>query len=118
MIKEIINDSYSPFARTIEYIEDNKVLGYLKYSLIYERIEIDNIFVEEEYRHQKIGTKMISYLISVAIEHHVHNITLEVRVSNNVAIKLYKKMGFHEVAIRKFYYGDEDGLLMEKEVMK
>lgn len=53
MIKEIINDSYSPFARTIEYIEDNKVLGYLKYSLIYERMEIDNIFVEEEYRHQR-----------------------------------------------------------------
>lgn len=37
---------------------------------------------------------MISYLISVAIEHHVHNITLEVRVSNNVAIKLYKKWDF------------------------
>ena len=28
-----------------------------------------------------------------------------------------KKFGFHEVAIRKYYYGDEDGILMEKNIM-
>ena len=45
------------------------------------------------------------------------NITLEVRISNEVARNLYKKFGFREVALRKFYYGDEDGILMEKQVM-
>ena len=43
MIKEIINDSYSPFARTIEYIEDNKVLGYLKYCLLYTSDAADEL---------------------------------------------------------------------------
>ena len=117
MIREVKKDDLSPFARLIEYIEEEAVLGFLKYSLIYDRIEIDNIFVEEEHRNKKIGTKMMSYLISVAIEKNVENITLEVRVSNDIAIKLYKKMGFHEVVLRKFYYGDEDAILMEKEVM-
>ena len=44
-------------------------------------------------------------------------ITLEVAVNNEPAISLYKKFGFREVALRKFYYGDEDGILMEKQVM-
>lgn len=117
MIREIIQESTNPFSKKIEYIEDDKVVGILKYSLIYDRMEIDNIEVKEEYRNKGIGTKMMSYLVSLAIEKRVINITLEVRISNEVARNLYKKFGFREVALRKFYYGDEDGILMEKQVM-
>ena len=59
----------------------------------------------------------MSYLISEAISNRVVNITLEVRVSNEIARRMYKKLGFNEVALRKFYYGNEDGILMEKQVM-
>ena len=59
---------------------------------------------------------MINYVID-KYKGKYRNITLEVRVSNNIAINLYKKFGFREVALRKFYYGDEDGILMEKQVM-
>lgn len=107
----------NPFGYAINYIIDGEVIGFLKYSLIYERMEIDNIYVKEKYRGQKIATKLMSYLISVAIENRVVNITLEVRISNDIARNLYKKFGFKEVALRKFYYGDEDGILMEKQVM-
>ena len=117
MIKEVELEETSPFAKCIEYIEDNQVLGVLKYSLIYDRMEIDNIEVEKSHRGKGIGTKLMSYLVSMAIENRVINITLEVRVSNIVARNLYKKFGFREVALRKFYYGDEDGILMEKQVM-
>ena len=117
MIRETKLEEINPFLQIIEYIVEDKIVAYLKYSLIYDRIEIDNLFVEENYRNQKIATKLMCYLLSIAIDKHVDNITLEVRKSNSVAIKLYKKMGFHEVAIRKYYYGDEDAILMEKEVM-
>ena len=117
MIKEVEKQEASPFAKRVEYIEDNKVIGVLKYSLIYDRMEIDNIEVIPEYRGKGIGTKLMSYLVSLAIEKRVVNITLEVRISNEVARHLYKKFGFREVALRKFYYGDEDGILMEKQVM-
>lgn len=117
MIREINKEEINPFSKSIEYIEDNKVIGILKYSLIYDRIEIDNIEVLPEYRGKGIGTKLMSYLISLAIENRVINITLEVRISNDIARHLYKKFGFREVALRKFYYGDEDGILMEKQVM-
>ena len=117
MIREVDMVNNNPFARKIEYVLDDKVIGYLDYSLIYDRMEIDNFNVLEEYRRQGIGTKLMAHLVSIAIEYRVVNITLEVRVSNANAISLYKKFGFREVALRKFYYGDEDGILMEKQVM-
>lgn len=117
MIKEVDTTYSNPFTRKIEYIIDDKSIGYLEYSLIYDRMEIDNFVVSEEYRNQGIGTKLLAHLVSLAINYRVVNITLEVRVSNNVAINLYKKFGFREVALRKYYYGDEDGILMEKQVM-
>lgn len=117
MIKEIDVTNSNPFYRRIEYFIDNKSVGYLEFSLIYDRIELDNIKVLEEYRNQGIGTKLLAHLIGLAIDYRVVNITLEVRVSNDVARSLYKKFGFHEIAIRKFYYGDEDGILMEKQIM-
>lgn len=117
MIKELNNTYSNPFLRRIEYIIDNKVVGYLEYSLIYDRIEIDNFYVLDEYRNKRIGTKLLSYLVSLAINLQVVNITLEARISNIIAINLYKKFGFREVALRKYYYGDEDGILMEKQVM-
>lgn len=117
MIREVDMLHTNPFARKIEYVIDDKSVGYLEYSLIYDRMEIDNFCVLDEYRNQGIGTKLLAHLISLAINYRVINITLEVRISNEVAINLYKKFGFREVALRKFYYGDEDGILMEKQVM-
>ena len=117
MIKEIDITSSNPFSRRFEYFIDEKSVGYMEYSLIYDRMEIDNISVIEEYRGNGIGTKLMAHLVSLAIEHRVENITLEVRISNEIARNLYKKFGFREVALRKYYYGDEDGILMEKNVM-
>lgn len=117
MIREVDSVGSNPFLRRIEYLSNDLVIGYLDYSLIYDRIEIDNFLVMDEYRNQGIGTKLLAYLISLSIGYQVVNITLEVRVSNDIARNLYKKFGFREVAIRKYYYGDEDGILMEKQVM-
>ena len=117
MIVEVDSKSSNPFVRCVNYVIDDKVVGYLEYSLIYDRMEVNNIMVEVDYRNKVIGSKLMGYLISEAIINRVVNITLEVRVSNEIARHMYKKFGFNEVALRKFYYGNEDGILMEKQVM-
>jgi len=117
MIKEVEITDANPFARKIEYMENGQTIGFLKFLSMYDKMEIENIEVVEDYRNNNIGTKLMSYLVSIAIEEHVVNITLEVRPSNEYARKLYKNFGFREVALRKFYYGDEDAILMEKQVM-
>ena len=117
MIKEVEFKSANPFSKRFEYFIDDKSVGYVEYSIMYERMELDNINVLPEYRKKGIGSKLMSHLISIAIENHVVNITLEVRNSNEIARNMYKKFGFREVAFRKYYYGDEDGILMEKNIM-
>ena len=126
MIKEVVSSSFElkkfllenkisiidndPFSKVIIYLEDSKIVGFLSYSVIYERAEINYIFVLESYRGKKIASKMLNFMIqSCKI---CDNITLEVRKSNIAAILLYKKLGFKEVATRQNYYNDEDGILM------
>lgn len=99
-----------PFSKFIIYLENNKIVGFLSYSIIYERVEINYIFVCENYRGKKIASMLLEFMIeSCKI---CENITLEVRKSNSIAISLYKKFGFEEVATREKYYNNEDGILM------
>lgn len=117
MFRELVKLDDNPFRKYVEYVEDNTIKGMMEYSIMYDKMELDNIIVNEEFRGNKIGNKLMSYLVSKAIQERVINITLEVRISNEIARNMYKKFGFREVALRKFYYGDEDAILMEKQVM-
>ncbi len=107
---DLINKD-NPFSNYIGYFCDEKVVGYIEYLSIYDRIEISNIFVKEDKRNRKIGTNMLKYLIDISKGYI--NITLEVKEDNVYAIKLYKNLGFKEVAKRKGYYNGIDGILME-----
>ena len=116
MIKKGNLKKENPFYRRLNYLIDNKIVGYVEYAHIYEKMEIENIFVKEEYRNQKIATKLMQKIINIALENDIYNITLEVRKSNKIAIKLYENFNFKQIAERKNYYGDEDALLMEMKV--
>lgn len=99
-----------PFSRNIIYIDNCQIIGFLNYSIIYERAELNYIFVLEIYRNKGISSKMMDYMINKC--KICENITLEVRKNNIIAINLYKKYGFKEVAIREKYYNGVDGILM------
>lgn len=106
--KEIENN---PFGKVLLYVKDNRIVAYLYYSEIYERVEINNIEVESRYQNQKIGTKLLEFLTKTVDK----TISLEVRKNNYNAIKLYKKFNFQEKALRKGYYQGIDGILMVRE---
>lgn len=106
----------NPFMRIVVYLIENKVVGFINYYEIYDRIEIANFNVLDYFKNHGIGTKLINHVIDKYKE-KCKNITLEVRKDNENAIHLYKKVGFKEKAIRKNYYNDVDGILMEKELM-
>ncbi len=103
----------NPYAKCLIYEENNKVIGYLYYSDIYERIEINQIEVEESNRNKGIGSKLLEYLLK-----ENKDITLEVKETNDIAINLYKKYGFIEVATRENYYQGVNGILMERKVIR
>lgn len=107
--KELANN---PFGKCLLYIKDKEVIGYLYYSDIYERAEINQFEVEKIHRTCGIGTKLLMKLIELVDK----NITLEVKIDNYEAIRLYEKFDFKRCAIRKGYYQGTDGILMERQI--
>ena len=107
----------NPYVKMYTYSVNEKVVGFIEYSRIYDRYELDNMYVLEEYRNKGIASCLISFMIEMAQKDNIKNITLEVRIDNNIALTLYEKYGFVKKAIRHNYYGDCDGILMEKEMM-
>ena len=93
------------------YIEGN-IKGVMVFQKIYDRVEIEYIIVDEQFRNLGIGSKFIDKLLKFDIK----NITLEVRESNKVAIEFYKKNKFEIATIRKNYYGSENGFLMIRKI--
>ena len=116
--KKVTDDfKQNVFTRYFIYIENNNILGFVNYYDLYDRYEISYIEVKEEYRNKKIGSKLMDYLISLGKTNHIENITLEVKITNENALKLYHKYDFKEVAIREKYYDGIDGYLMERKMM-
>ena len=101
----------NPFGRYLLELENDKIIGYLYYSDIYDRAEINQIEVEVSHRNCGKATKLLQKMLELVEK----SITLEVKKDNIPAINLYKKFGFQEKAIRQGYYQGVDGILMERE---
>lgn len=94
-------------------ITKNEVSGYIGANNILGEVYINNIAVFYNYRELGIGSKLLSHLIDVAKEENCDFVTLEVRESNISARKLYEKLKFKKVGIRKNFYEQpkEDGII-------
>ena len=114
-IKESIDNN--TFTNHYVYKENNEIIGYINYDIMYERSELIQINVTINKQNNHIGSKLMDYMINDLINHMVKEITLEVKIDNIKAINLYKKYGFVEIGKRKGYYQGIDGILMKKELM-
>lgn len=108
--KEIKNK----FARYVVAKIDGKIIGYGGLWLIIDEGHITNIAVLKEFRKKDVGSHILEALIEICKKRNISSMTLEVRVSNRSARKLYEKYGFQEVGIRPKYYSDnnEDALIL------
>lgn len=93
-----------------------EVAGYLGMHIVLDECYIANVAVREKFRRKGIADKLLSVGEEKAKEESCAFISLEVRVSNEKAIALYKKRGYNEVGIRKNFYSDptENALIMTK----
>lgn len=105
----------TPFSNWYIYELNREIAGFINIDIIYDKAEIEYIYVINKYRNQKIATKLLQYVEKNLKQKKVNNITLEVNENNKKAISFYVKNGFKKVAIRKNYYRGEDAFLMLKE---
>ncbi|NMA67515.1 MAG: ribosomal protein S18-alanine N-acetyltransferase [Clostridiaceae bacterium] len=94
--------------------EQGKVCGYIGMWKIIDEGHITNLAVHPEFRGKGYGKRLMKSLISYSKKNGITAITLEVRVSNLVAISLYEGFGFTKAGLRKHYYANnnEDALIM------
>ena len=93
---------------------DGELVGYAGTWHIIDEGHITTIAVKKEYLRNHIGEAIIQKIIDDCYKNNIKYLTLEVRVSNIPAIKLYEKYGFQSLGTRKGYYQDnnEDALIM------
>ncbi len=93
---------------------DREVVGYGGLIGYGEEAHVTNIAVDPLHHRQKIGTRLLHDLIQNAILLGADAVSLEVRVSNWGAQRLYGRFGFRPVGVRKNYYQEinEDALIM------
>lgn len=97
-------------------LADGKVVGYMGVWMILDEGQITNVAVDPEYRRRHIAESLIEEMVRRTAEEGVTSWTLEARVDNDPAIRLYEKMGFRGEGIRpKYYeYDGTDALIMWK----
>ena len=94
--------------------EKDALVGYLIISRYVDAWHVMNIAVAPEYRRRGIARSLMERLFEVTARDARRGYTLEVRVSNEAAIRLYEELGFKTRGIRRGYYTDnrEDALIM------
>lgn len=96
--------------------EGGKVLGYVGSQTVFADTDILNVAVVPAARRQRIAQALMLELENRLLPKGVERITLEVRVSNEPAIRLYEKLGYAQAGLRRGYYEKprEDALILQK----
>lgn len=94
-----------------------RVVAYAGMWLMVDEAHITTFAVHPSWRRRRIGERLLLAMLDLAATRRAREATLEVRVSNLAARRLYEKYGFRPVGIRPRYYSDdgEDAIVMTTE---
>lgn len=96
------------------YYLDNKLVGFIHLTKSFEIVDIINVVVDSNYRRRGIANELIKYCMNYFAD--VVSFMLEVNVNNVSAISLYEKNNFKVIHKREKYYGNDDALIMKRDV--
>lgn len=115
LIAELNNGHSALFAAVC----NDEVVGWAGLEAVFGEASVTNIAVLKKMRGQGLGRKLTEALINECRKEGYISLTLEVRVSNDTAISLYKSLGFENLGIRpKFYdFPTEDAMMMKLEIV-
>lgn len=113
----IASELENPLALWLVAEKNGAVAGYVGSQTVMDETDMMNIAVHPDHRRQGIAEALIEALIAVLKLKGSRSLTLEVRVSNENARRLYEKLGFCQAGIRKNYYRNprEDAIILRKE---
>jgi len=97
--------------------ESKQIVGYCSFWRVLDELHINNLAVAPEYRGAGVGTALLTEVVRQGAELGAHRATLEVRLSNQAARRLYERLGFTVAGVRQAYYTNpvEDALVLWRE---
>ena len=100
--------------------QEDVLIGYVIFYYVLNEGEIARIAVSPSHRRQGVADQIFVSLLDFCTENNIERILLDVRISNESAIALYRKCGFSEDGIRKNFYDNpkEHALLMSVDVAR
>jgi ribosomal-protein-alanine N-acetyltransferase len=104
----------NPFAFSFVVRHAGSIVGYVCFWIVFDELHLLNLAVAPNLRRSGIGEEMVRWALAFGWARGARRATLEVRVSNHPARRLYEKLGFKVFSVRKNYYSDplEDALLL------
>lgn len=114
-LKTLIAGRATVLTASIRDNDRDKIVGFMIARTTTVESDIYMIVVGKDYKQQGVGRKLFCSFIKLCTEKGLETIFLEVRESNNSALKLYQSLDFKEIGRRKAYYSKptEDGLMMK-----
>ena len=99
--------------------EGSDLVGYIVNSRYVDAWHVMNVAVDPEHQRRGVASALLEQLFELTRGNERRGYTLEVRVSNEAAIKLYERLGFESRGIRRGYYTDnrEDALIMWRDCL-
>ena len=111
ILKEELESPNSKYI--IAKTNDGEIIGFAGIKIIINTADIMNIVVKKSWRNQGVGNFLLNNLVSICKDLNLLSLSLEVNEDNYPAIHLYKKFGFKNIGLRKNYYKNNDGIVME-----
>jgi ribosomal-protein-alanine N-acetyltransferase len=98
----------------------DEIAAYGGMWLMVDEAHIITFAVHPLWRRQRVGERLLLAMLDIAIDAGAHEATLEVRLSNLPARRLYEKFGFRPLGLRPRYYSDngEDALIMTTDQLR
>ncbi|MDR1697915.1 MAG: tRNA (adenosine(37)-N6)-threonylcarbamoyltransferase complex dimerization subunit type 1 TsaB [Erysipelotrichaceae bacterium] len=111
------NNLYSEFVQVILIKMDQRIVGYISFLNTFESASIIRIFILKAYRKLGLATRLLEEFHTYLKNSGVLTVTLEVRVSNQNALKLYRNFKYEEITVKMAYYDDgEAAIYMVKDL--
>lgn len=106
---------HNPVSRYLVIEDEGKIIGFLGMWLVVSEAQIMNVAIHPDYQGHQLGTVLMKVAMGLAAKEGCDEMTLEVKTTNTKALKLYEKLGFEVLEIRKYYYKDNsDAILMRR----
>jgi ribosomal-protein-alanine N-acetyltransferase len=106
----------NPLTECIVADASGEVIGYLCVSIVLDEAHLLTLGVSPLWRRKGVGRSMMLYILDLLRGYGVRKLFLEVRTSNQPAIRLYESLGFNRIGLRRGYYSfpREDAIVMMK----